>query len=50
MTALTLRKSKVRAHRRRWVLRGATGRVVGTFATFDEALQFLRALTGAAQQ
>lgn len=50
MSALTLRKSRVHAHRRPWVLRGPAGRVIGAFGTFPEALQFLRTLTGAAQQ
>lgn len=47
MSKYTLRKSRVRAHRRPWVLR-RDGRVVGAFATYPEALQILRTLLSAA--
>lgn len=49
MSSLTLRKSRVRAHRFPWVLRGSDGRVIDRFLTFTDALRFLRAMNSAAQ-
>ena len=47
MSKYTLRKSRVRAHRRPWVLR-RDGRVIGAFPMHTEALTVLRALLSAA--
>jgi len=44
-----LRKSRVRAYRRRWVLR-RDGRIIGAYTAFPEALHVLRALLSAAHQ
>lgn len=49
MSKYTLRRSRVRAHRRPWILR-RDGRVIGTFPTFPEALHVLRTLLSAAHQ
>lgn len=47
MSKYTLRKSRVRAHRRPWVLR-RDGRVIGAFPTYAAALTVLRTLLSAA--
>lgn len=47
MSKYTLRKSRVRAHRRPWLLRRGS-RVIGAYPTFTEALPVLRTLLSAA--
>lgn len=47
MSKYTLRKSRVPAHRRPWVLR-RDGRVIGAFSTHAGALSVLRTLLSAA--
>lgn len=47
MSKYTLRKSRVRAHRRPWVIR-RDGRVIDRCPTFPDALTVLRTLLRAA--
>ncbi len=49
MTKLTVRKSRVAALRRPWIVRHGS-KVLGAFRTGTEALQFLRRLLSAAHQ